>query len=61
MVLLFKSQLRVDADERNCRATCARMMELVEKDSRFSFDKTFRAHEEFYESYSIQAKLPSPS
>jgi hypothetical protein len=31
MVLLFKSQPRVDADERNCRATCARMMELVEK------------------------------
>jgi hypothetical protein len=38
MVLLFQSQLRVDADERNCRATCARMMELLEKIPGFLFD-----------------------
>jgi hypothetical protein len=46
MVLLFKSQLRADVDERNCRATCARMMELVDRIPGFLFDKTFRAHEE---------------
>ena len=38
MVLLFQSQLRVDADERNCRATCARMLELLERIPGFLFD-----------------------
>ena len=38
MVLLFESLLRVDADERNCRATCARMMEPLEKIPGFLFD-----------------------
>ena len=43
MVLLFKSQLRADVNEREYHRTRARMMELVEKIPGFMSYKTFRA------------------